>query len=523
MKKQREAVGIDIGRSTLKIILMSLSGSAAKLLNAEIKEIPELNPDERIAFIKTSLAEFFKIPEHRKDVYIALSDPDVEINRIDLPSMPQSEIPGALKWKLKDKLSFETDKSSISFDITDEYKSGDGTTQFCVMAEAVQLENLKNILSIFEGLRLNVAGINAVSFGLTNLVKPSGTTAVINIGHKSGYISIFKNAKLVFVRPMPVSSSQLTNSMCGVLVSDKGRMELSYNEAENIKKQYGIPNEAANLIEDKIPSGQILALIRPVIERLSVEVQRTFSYYTAELKGEMPEEISITGGGGRLKRLDKFLTNELGIKTEYMKLPTPIENKTNIDPETMLSFMGVIGIVLTGQKPNLLPPEFMAKKTEKIEWASLRMISIAAFSLLAVVYILASVRVSGYKRQLDNALKHKEIIKEVVELQNKIIERAAAVAKIKEGEVSHISILKTKSKIIPKNIVLQELSVNEDKKTVDIKGIIYLNGAVPEDELTRFMEKIESSTVLKNADLVSVTKDEREGKPIAQFEINCSL
>jgi type IV pilus assembly protein PilM len=62
----------------------------------------------------------------------------------------------------------------------------------------------------------------------------------------------------------------------------------------------------------------------PVLVDLAAELRRSVEYYRTRFQNQ-PEKIFITGGSAKIKNLDKYLTNELGIPVE---VADPVANLT---------------------------------------------------------------------------------------------------------------------------------------------------------------------------------------------------
>ena len=58
---------------------------------------------------------------------------------------------------------------------------------------------------------------------------------------------------------------------------------------------------------------QISSMLRPNLERLLMELNRTFSYYASNFKSPLTniEGLYLTGGSSRLKNLKEFLQHNL--------------------------------------------------------------------------------------------------------------------------------------------------------------------------------------------------------------------
>lgn len=531
MKKTKQVMVIDIGSSSVKILILDLSGANIKLLKTKLIELPETAGEKKEGIIKTSLHEFLNQNPSIRNVYVSISSPYVDIERLEFPKIPQEELKEAVRLRLKDKISYDLGEAIIDFIITDEYAKEDGAKEIIVMAAVTKRKDIDPILNILQELQLNITGINAIPFGLANIIEykkdipPEETTALVEIGDKYSMVSLYKSNKLVFTRHIPISSSQITDAMCGVLVSDKGRIELTREEAENIKTKYGYPIDQTEILDGKIMPNQVVSMIRPLLEHLANEIKRTFTYFSIELKGAIPKRIYLAGGGGRLKNLDKFLNLTLNINVQLLELPDNIKNDTDEDNQSILSYLGMIGCALPvpGKKINLLPQEIRIQKAESVKKISIRMVGFTVLSILVILYIGINIRIAGIKKQLESLKAYSSVLKKVSNLNDEFIEWNDAVSVIKGGEISIESLFKEISNVLPHNMLLTEFSMDLDKKEVIFRGTLYPKTDTMEDELTKFMEALERSRHFREANLVLLRKDTEGNQILANFEISCVL
>jgi hypothetical protein len=80
-------------------------------------------------------------------------------------------------------------------------------------------------------------------------------------------------------------------------------------------------------------------------------------------------------------------------------------------------------------------------------------------------------------------------------------------------------LLKLISVLAPKEVVLNELTVNQPARLLILKGIIFDSANNAETVLTDFMKRLEDSSFILDSNLVS----SRRSADIQQFEINCSF
>jgi Tfp pilus assembly PilM family ATPase len=96
---------------------------------------------------------------------------------------------------------------------------------------------------------------------------------------------------------------------------------VDYNEAERMKRQYGVSkmaleedrHETGHTAEDRVRVAHALGLH---LEQLVAELEASFRYFAFELGGtdaQRMDRLILTGGGGLLKSLPEFLTSRLSV------------------------------------------------------------------------------------------------------------------------------------------------------------------------------------------------------------------
>lgn len=530
MARPTQHIAIDIGTSQLKIAFLEMSKAnivVKKLITEDTTKVERDKLDEKVKEILKK--SFTKSELSGSKVSFLLSYPFVEIKRLELPHMPREEIHDALIWQAKDKIALDIDKCFFDFVVAEETVEEFGSKKLIIMVAISPKTIVNKFANVSKELDLEIVGINVSPFLLSNLLKrykidKNEITSIVEIGREHTYISLYKQDKLAFLRVIPVSSNQITNAIAGSYTTEsEKKVELSQEEAEGLKKKYGIPlDRSEELLEDKVPTRQILARMRPILEGLSTEIKRSFDYYTSELDGTEPKRIFLAGGGAQIRNLDVFLRGDLKSNVENINFPEGTKFESDIDP---LPFLGAIAASIgpLETRPDLLPIEFKRRKLQRLEKISIRMFAFTIFSILVFSYIILSLRGADYKNRLISTKSHRAVIQGLVDIYNKVSQRSELVAKISSGSLSYINIFNEISNIIPDNIMLGDLSINENSKILSLRGKSFYTGKTPEEILTSFMQDMEKSRFFKEANLKKIAKSGKGLEEIADFEIECKI
>lgn len=233
----------------------------------------------------------------------------VAIRRTSIPIMPKQEIGEALRWQLKDNIQFDIDNASLRFDIIGEKEDQSGVKKMDVIAIVYQEQDVVKKIEELRGFGLNIQAVFPSEFALAtyasyaHIISGQDKVAIVDIGSVRTNIAIIENTKVCFSRDINIGGDDITEAMTCALLSDKGRIEFSMEEAEKIKREQGIPNDI-----------KILSLMRPVIEKLSGQIKKSLEYCEQVFQCPTIDKIILAGNGAQLKGLREFITKETGLE-----------------------------------------------------------------------------------------------------------------------------------------------------------------------------------------------------------------
>jgi len=481
----KKVIGLDIGHKTFRAVRSDESVRQFDIKNMLVKDISclkdlnrdfQIQPDEKIA--------------------INFHGDNVAIRRTSIPLMPHDEISTALKWQLKDNVQFDIDKAMIKFDILGEIEAQAGVKKLDVIAIIYKEEDVEKKVDELKKLGLNVQAVFLSEFALaeyarhSNVISSHDKMAIVDIGSIRTNIAIIENKKLCFSRDIAIGGDDITEAMTGVVVSDKGKMELSREDAEKIKCEQGIPEDM-----------KILSLMRPVLERLSSQIQKSLEYCSQIYKCDVIKKIILAGNGSKLKGFKEYVSKETGIET------------LSILPESACA----IGLsLINSSNLNIIPEKFATEKKAVFKKISTRMIFILAVSLCLISYGLLSAKAVSLKNNIKVVKSQWDNIKGMKLVKERIVEITNAINKISQTGVHSGSIMKEFGSATSDYVTLNSLAIGMDKPNIRISGIISKG-----DKLTEFMKEIENSPLFENVKLKFSNQRESEtsSKDVLNFEV----
>lgn len=527
--KKEYIIGLDIGSSSVKIAQFQSRKGGLHLVRAESKDIDYADEEAREKETLSALRALFKgIDIKRSKIIVAINCPQTAVKKVTVPYMPKSELRQGIMLAAKNYFPFSIEESFLDFEILGDLVEK-GARIYEILVAVSPKKTVENYLSL-----LGKAGIRPASFipypyvfqklaeqlhfsatgGSASGGKEDEIRYFLIIGRSNSEVVVLKGDKLVFSRKIPVAGDNFTKAMTGVLVSDRGKTELSVDEAEKIKREVGIPREGeSKIIDNKISTTQILSMLRAPLEQLVSEIQRCFDYYREEGGGGKVDSLILFGGGASLSGIIEFLSKELNIE---VKLGDALEG-LKIDAgaaadKGKISYrLGLaIGAALTTGEINLLPPEIKEETERVIKRGTLEGAATAVILILALTYI-------GMRIQLNNFQKRASVAGlELSGLQDQLkkAKEKAMANEILLDEAHWEDIFKELSNLIPDKVHITNLKMENNIMT--IKGVVAAKDG--EDILSNFILTLEKG-IFKNNKLVK-TKDLEE-KTGNEFEIKC--
>ena len=485
--KSAAAIGLDLGTRYFRAARVREGAREIPLKDILIKETSDLKdlshqmnirPDERISinFIGEELA----------------------IKKVSIPFMPVGEIQEALKWELKEHLHLDIDKAKIKFSILGEKQKEDGSKRIELIAVVYNENVIEAKIKELKDLGLDVQSVVPGEFALANyannlnLVSSKDTVAIVDIGSTATTIAIIEDKKLSFARDVAIGGDTITDAMTGTLVSDKGRIELSREEAEKVKHEQGISEDV-----------RILSMTRPVLERLVTQIKRSMEYCEHEFGSDPAKKIMLAGNGARLKGLKEYLSKEMGVEI------------VDVLPE----IAEAVGLALGSNKDiNLLPDKFKEEKGNALKKVSIRMIAIVAWLLFLFSYGLLSVKAINLKKEVEIYRAHLNTVHEIREIKDKMIILGSAVNTVSTGAIESGNIMKELSNIVPPSTMLNDMVIKDEEPNISLSGV-----ALKEDELSEFMSSIEASPMFEKVKLILSEDSEQHPEGALDFEVVCNL
>jgi type IV pilus assembly protein PilM len=333
--------GLDISDESIKFIELVEGKNGFRVNRYGKKMIPKgvieagiIKDPERMKKILISL----KKEEGLKSVRVSLPDEEVYILNLQLNKLNLKDIRKGIELSLEKYMSIPV--QDVSFDY--ELLSAD-TQGVKLQATVIQKDIIQEYLSTFKDSNISVKSFESDAQAITRSVVKKGdldTSMIVNFAKKYTGISIVSGGIVISTSTIDVGGDMLTNMI-------KEKFKISFEDAEKMKKEYGLRKDRENT--------GIFTILLDGVSILYDEIQRHLLYWHThkdeeDRKSPVIEKLIFCGGGSNLKGLSEYFSINLKTKVEIANVWVNILDTEKYVPEInfeeSLGFASALGLAL---------------------------------------------------------------------------------------------------------------------------------------------------------------------------------
>ncbi|MHB8836169.1 MAG: type IV pilus assembly protein PilM [Candidatus Methylomirabilia bacterium] len=299
-------LGIDIGSFSLKAVKLERKSSGLKAVKIAYSRIPRpeaTGEDEILSLVKDFVERNGLLKEHAS---LTLPGAAASVRFFSLPKMPREELAQAVAWEAAKHASLPVEDLVADF-VTYEPTPGLPDGQQQVMAVMVPRATVERWVENFSRIGLRLAAIDIPAMALlayTDLYDPwdkHGCGALLDLGHTRTGIHLFQDRHLCFSRDIAIGGSDISQALADVLHVDA-------RQADDLKQRFGVAGEG--------PEGEkVRQILEQVLERIAVEVQRSFDYYQAQFREASFGKVRLCGGTALLPGSARYFSEALRLES----------------------------------------------------------------------------------------------------------------------------------------------------------------------------------------------------------------
>jgi len=339
----KNAVGLDIGTSSIKIAHVKDSAKGVQLLAFDTIMLPPDTIRDGVILhapqLSTRIQEIFAVNKIRhRQVAVSLSGHSVIIKKISLPEMTNAELEDSIQWEAEQYIPFDIKDVHVDFQILNPHA---GQGQMDVLLVAAKKAVIEELTEVVRAARLDPVIVDVDAFALYNAfeanftVPAAETVALINVGASTININVVVGGTTAFTRDITIGGNLLT---------------------EEISKQFAVPWDEAEHMkttsETTLSMSGVLREVQRISTRVSEvlvsEIQRSLDFFAATAMNADIAAIYLCGGAALQAGLIEGIERRLGI---HVRALNPFQNVV-VDPKkfdaTLLQRMAPVAAVAMG-------------------------------------------------------------------------------------------------------------------------------------------------------------------------------
>jgi type IV pilus assembly protein PilM len=401
-------VGIDIGHDYLRMVRATeTSGGHWRIDDRKRLALPLKTPKDSPefgAFLKAALAAICG-PAKQSALWVIMPAARVEVRHIRIPKVPKNQISNAVYWTARKEIPFDEKEMIFDFELQGEIID-QGIPKLAAMVYTAPRQEIEDLKGLFSRIGWPLSGISIAPFSLQNLFRTGcisareGAVASLFIGIDFSRIDIYAGDKLVMTRGIKAGMSSMVETLVdssNELNKNQGAPLLTIEQGRNIFRSLSPDsptfgkNDAG--LSPKKHSDDVFEMIRPALERLVRQVERTFEHYAATMPGDRISRMFVSGALNIYQPIIDYMGLQLGVTSEALDPLDEIDPASSMDMEESnciserIDFGTATGLAFSDNDhtPNLM---FTYKDKERV--ASVRRINLAVFAVFIIAALICS-------------------------------------------------------------------------------------------------------------------------------------
>ncbi len=307
IKHQTLSLGLDIGSHSIKICELNENDNGLELISLGSAVLPpgavedgELQDPETVGAVIKALVKNLNIKGRK--AAISISGYSVIMKKVNLTVMTEAELTIHIQEEAEQYIPFEIDE--VYLDFQDLHTNTENEERTDVMLVAAKKEVINGYLEMLQSAGLKTVIVDVDAFALENGYESNygneGNVLLVDIGSAKMNINIIDHGISIFARDIVMGSRQLSEEI-------QGRFGLSFEEAESLKLGSTPPEDKQEEIEE---------IFSNICTQWIMEIKKALDFYNSNFPDSPIEKMVLSGGGSKVKGLDHFFADEIGMPVE---------------------------------------------------------------------------------------------------------------------------------------------------------------------------------------------------------------
>ena len=244
----------------------------------------------------------------------SLCVPVIETHALELPTADnvtdQQELLKAATWEIHRLTALDkTELQTAIWPLPETQRS-----KATYMGIAVPQAQVQRRLDLCAAARLECSKVDVAACALASLIwrlrgrPPKQVWGILDLGDRLTRLTICVADTPVIIRSLEMGGRRWTETIAAAL-------QVSETTAERNKREFGLAAGAENQAASGELSALILGILRSDVQRMSLELERSYEYVLQCYPSHTPSALILVGGGAQLNGLDQYLAGKLGIES----------------------------------------------------------------------------------------------------------------------------------------------------------------------------------------------------------------
>jgi len=326
----KNLVGVDIGTSSIKVLLVRESGKGIHLAKYGVEPLPPQAIVDGHVMNKGAVVDALNkvwrdLRISMREVALSVSGNSVIIKKLNLPIMKRDELEEQIQWEAEQHIPYEISEVEIDYNII---AQNPDLGQMDVMLVAAKKEEIQDLVEVAREAKLKPKVVDIDAFALQNVYKlnygysPTETVALLNVGAAVTTVNIVAGGVSQFTR-------DITNGGQAITEEIQKQLQVSYDEAEAYKS-------GGSLTSLGVVPQEVEGIIGGVVEALAGEVQRSLDFFVATTNRGEVDKIYVTGGTSKISSLRSAIERRSRVPVELLDpFRRVLFDKRHFNPEVL--------------------------------------------------------------------------------------------------------------------------------------------------------------------------------------------
>lgn len=329
-------IGLDITSDTIVVVELRRNRNVLELANIAVANTPlnavqdgEIVDAGAVAEVVVELMTENNI--NAKGAVCAVAGQSTIVRPVRFPMMPDNELTEVINHEAERYIPFSIDDVNVSHQVVSEVEE-EGTVKLDVILVAAQKGLINSMVRAVSEAGLTLEVVDVASFAVvraladTEQIADGQSIALVHVQGWTTDINILVSGVPRFSRSIPIGYSYFLDAVMNSLGIDEDAARAALDEID-------VDPQGTAQADPQVE--QATEIIRPALAELTGEIGRSLDFYLSQ--GTDPiDRVVVSGRGGNLKNLDRFLTSRLGLTVEIANPFAKIEiDEDSFDPDLL--------------------------------------------------------------------------------------------------------------------------------------------------------------------------------------------